>query len=149
MSPPIGQHKIRPFLDSSFLARLSIDGFPGSTLKSLRIVAITLSAALFLLRDSFPFFMPDRAAVARRTSSSALFSAALASLLVMEVASLPFSFRRRRRRLDADDRDDAEDESDEDDEGSDGGWPDDDDDDDLDDRLPCDLESDVEELDGE
>ena len=72
MIPPMGQHTIQPFLDSSFRARLSIEGLPGSTLKSFRIVSIMCYASFLLLLDSLPRPMAANAEVAFLTSDSAL-----------------------------------------------------------------------------
>ena len=68
----MGQHNINPFLDSSFRVRPSIEGLPGSTLKSFRIVSIMRFASFLLLLDSFPRPMAARAEVAFLTSDSAL-----------------------------------------------------------------------------
>ena len=72
MIPPMGQHTINPFLDSSFLARLSIDGLPGSTLKSFRIVSMMRFDSFLLLLDSLPRPIAVRADVAFPASASAL-----------------------------------------------------------------------------
>ena len=72
MMPPIGQQIINPFLDSNFRARLSIEGLPGSTLKSFRMVSIMRFASFLLLLDSLPRPMAANADVAFLTSDSAL-----------------------------------------------------------------------------
>ena len=72
MIPRMGQHSINPFLDSSFLARLSIDGLPGSTLKSFRIVSMMRFDSFLLLLDSLPRPVAANADVALLTFDSAL-----------------------------------------------------------------------------
>ena len=87
MIPPMGQHTISPFLNSSFLAKLSIDDLPGSTLKSFRIVSMMRLTSFLFFLDSLPLPIAARADVAFRTSDSALWRAAFISVRVEAAAS--------------------------------------------------------------
>ena len=87
MIPPMGQHTISPFLDSSFLAKLSIDGLPGLTLKPFRIVSMMRLASFLSFLDSLPLPIAARADDAFRTSDSTLWRAAFISVRVEAASS--------------------------------------------------------------